>query len=356
MVNLDAWLLPLARLLPPETAHDMAIAALEHGWLPAQSVPAFPSLAVSLWGLNFANPIGLAAGFDKNARAVNGLLAQGFGFIEVGTVTPRPQPGNPKPRLFRLAEDKAIINRLGFNNEGVTACAERVAQCKRKNGGIVGVNIGRNKDSAEAIADYIQALQGVYSVADYVTVNISSPNTQGLRQLQERQALGELLDAVLQTRRMLIERTSRHVPLLVKIAPDMNRDQLTDAAEVIQQRGIDGVIVSNTTISRPETLRSAYQIEQGGLSGAPLFALSTRTLADFYKLTHGRIPLIGVGGISTPEEAYMKILHGASLIQLYTAFIYQGFGLVKRLAKGLSAQLTRDGFTSISQAVGAAIK
>jgi dihydroorotate dehydrogenase len=342
------FLRPLLFMLPPERAHAAALCALRSGLLPAQRGVEDPRLRVTLWGLEFPNPIGLAAGFDKNAVAADALLAQGFGFVETGTVTPLPQAGNARPRMFRLAEDAAVINRLGFNNGGAEAYARNLA--RRGHAGIVGANIGKNRDSADAVADYALMARRVAPLADYITVNVSSPNTQGLRDLQHKEALRALLGAVLQARDE--GAGGRRVPLLLKIAPDLDEGACEDIAQVALDADIDGLIVSNTTVSRPESLRGAHRAQGGGLSGAPLMAPSTAVLARMHTLTQGRLPLIGVGGVGSAEDAYAKIRAGASLVQLYTALVYQGFGLVPCVQRGLAALLARDGFSSVADAVG----
>ncbi len=337
---------PLLFTLPAETAHHCAIAALKSRLLPAQKFQPEPMLAQDLWGLHFPHPIGLAAGFDKNAEALHGLARQGFGFVEAGTVTPRAQPGNARPRLFRLEEDRAVINRFGFNNEGLAPFVARLQQ--RPAGLVLGANIGKNKDSMDAAEDYQIALKAVAPHADYITVNISSPNTQGLRDLQQADALQALLRAVIETRNAL----PRRVPLLVKIAPDLSPDALAALVETALAEGVDGLIVSNTTLARPETLRNRWKAESGGLSGAPLFEASTAILRETARLTAGSIPLIGVGGVSNAGQAYAKIRAGASLVQIYSALVYKGFGLARRIAEELPALLKRDGFGSIQEAVG----
>lgn len=342
---------PFIHSLPPETAHHLGLSLLERGMWPQPAVHPSPLLETRAFGLTFGCPLGLAAGFDKNGVAINTLLSLGFGFVEAGTVTPMPQPGNPKPRIFRLKEDEALINRLGFNNEGLDTLVSRLKQ--RKNaGGILGINIGKNKTSTDAITDYITGLQTVYPYADYITVNISSPNTQGLRDLQQRDALIQLLSALRQTRHDCLQIQKRHVPILLKIAPDLDQQGIEDVVMTVLEHEIDGLIVSNTTIARPDSLRSADRNEQGGLSGKPLMVPSTECLKECYRLTKGRLPIVGVGGIASAEDAYAKIRAGATLVQLYTAIVYQGFGVVMDIRKGLETLLKRDGFTSVAQAVG----
>jgi len=339
---------PLLRLLDAETAHRLAIKALASGLMPAPAGFEDPILGQTLWGREFPNPVGLAAGFDKNAEVAGALLGQGFGYIEVGTVTPRPQPGNPRPRLFRLIEDGAVINRMGFNNDGLDAVAGRLSD---RSGGIIGVNLGKNKDSEDAAADYAQGVRAMAPLSDYLVVNVSSPNTPGLRALQGREPLRELLLSALEARDETV--TDNPPPLLLKIAPDLTEEDKADIAGVALECGIDGLIATNTTIERPAGLAGGE--EPGGLSGKPLFEPSTRVLADMYRLTGGKLPLIGVGGISSGDDAYAKIRAGASLVQLYTALVYQGPGLVNRIKKRLVALLRADGFKNIKEAVGADI-
>jgi dihydroorotate dehydrogenase len=337
----------LLRLLPPETAHRLSLRLL--AWAPRALVgtsrPDDPILASRAFGLDFPNPVGLAAGYDKNAEAFGPAMRLGFGFVEIGSVTPRPQAGNPQPRLFRLTEDRAVINRMGFNNDGLAAVAARLA--RRKAGGIIGANLGKNKDSADAAADYAAGVRALGPHADYLVINVSSPNTPGLRALQGRKPLAALIAAVREAR------GAARPPLLLKIAPDLTEADKQDIAEVALASGLDGLIVSNTTIARPADLRGAAKAETGGLSGRPLFAPSTAVLSDMYRLTGGKLPLIGVGGIGSAADAYAKIRAGASLLQIYTALVYEGPGLVERIKQGLAAKLRADGFTSIAQAVGA---
>ncbi len=341
-------LLAALRRLDPERAHRLTIRALRARLGPVVRRPDPPTLAIRLWGLDFSNPIGLAAGFDKNAEVVEPMLRLGFGFVEVGTVTPRPQRGNPRPRLFRLREDGAVINRLGFNNAGLEAAARRLA---RSRSGIVGVNIGCNRDSADAVADYTLCAQRLAPLADYLVINVSSPNTPGLRALQSRERLAALVAAVRAAATASCH--GRPPPLLVKIAPDLAESDRRDIAGLALDGGIDGLVVSNTTVARPSGLKSVYRNEKGGLSGRPLFAPSTALLAEMYLRTEGRIPLVGVGGVASGADAYAKIRAGASLVQLYTALVYEGPGLVRRIKEGLVRRLAEDGFASLSEAVGA---
>ncbi len=342
---------PLLYRLSPETAHKLAVAALSARLLPPARVRRHVSLEVRALGKIFPSPIGLAAGFDKNAAAPDALLAQGFGFVETGTVTPKPQGGNPRPRIFRLVEDEAVINRLGFNNGGLDRFTANLAR-RNRNSGIVGANIGKNKDSGSAAHDYVQGLKSVYPYADYITVNISSPNTPGLRALQKKEALAELLQAICIARDACAREHRHRVPLLLKVAPDLGVQEMEDIAAVALDLALDGLIVSNTTIARPDSLRSEHRAETGGLSGRPLFAPSTEVLKQFYRLTGGKLLLVGAGGIASAEDAYAKIRAGATLVQLYTALVYQGFGLVTEIENGLAELLERDGFSHIGEAVG----
>ncbi|MGE5504237.1 MAG: quinone-dependent dihydroorotate dehydrogenase [Actinomycetota bacterium] len=341
---------PLVRLLDPETAHGLTVRLLKTGLVPGQARVDHPALAVRLWGLDFPNPVGLAAGFDKNAEVPDAMLGLGFGFVEIGSVTPRPQPGNPKPRMFRLTEDRAVINRMGFNNEGLDAVAARLAA--RPRAGIVGANLGKNKDTEDAAADYEKGAARLAPLADYIVINVSSPNTPGLRALQGRDQLEGLVG---RTRAALdgAVASGRRPPLLLKIAPDLAWEDLADIAAVAMAGALDGLIVSNTTIARPESLRSGHKSETGGLSGAPLFDASTAVLRRMYELTEARLPIVGVGGVASASEAYAKIRAGASLVQLYSALVYEGPGLVARINRGLVELMARDGFTSVAQAVGA---
>ena len=337
---------PLLHCMDAETAHGLTIKALKTGLAGNAEINSPSNLATSCFGLNFQNPLGLAAGFDKNAEVPDAMLAMGFGFVEVGTVTPRQQEGNPRPRLFRLSEDRAVINRLGFNNEGHAAVLERLHRRKHRPG-IVGVNIGTNKDSTDRISDYVAGINAFSDVASYFTVNISSPNTPGLRDLQSAAELPALLKRLNEAR----QTQQRKVPMLLKIAPDLEADEMQAIAECCLNSAIDGVIISNTTVSRP-MLYAQHAKEKGGLSGAPLFDLSTQQLARFYLLTKGKIPLVGVGGIANAEHAWSKICAGASLLQLYSALVFQGPELVQEILSGLSRKLAVKNFAALSEAVG----
>jgi dihydroorotate dehydrogenase len=337
------------RLLPAEEAHRAALWLLRHGVAPrAQSADA-ASLGCRIFGLDFPNPVGLAAGFDKNAEAFAPALDLGFGFVEVGAVTPRPQRGNPKPRLFRLAEDLALINRLGFNNEGLAAVESRL-KARARGQGIVGVNLGKNKDSADATSDYRVGTRALAPLADFLVVNVSSPNTPGLRALQKKSELTSLLAAVEEARAGAV---SPPPPLLLKIAPDLSAADLADIADVALARKLDGLVCGNSTLSRPAGLHSRNRDQAGGLSGPPLFPLALRLVRDMHRATQGRIPIVGVGGISSGTDAYAMIRAGASLVELYTALVYEGPGLVQRIKSELAALLARDGFAHVMDAVGA---
>jgi dihydroorotate dehydrogenase len=327
--------------LDAERAHRLTIAALKR--MPGGAVEPDSMLSSRVAGLDFPNPVGLAAGFDKDAEVFAQALGLGFGFAEVGTLTPLPQTGNSKPRLFRLVEDRAVINRMGFNNGGLEAARRRLA--KRQRGGVVGVNIGANKDSADRIGDYAVGVRAMAPVADYLTVNISSPNTPGLRGLQDKGALDELLSAVVDAR------SGAKPPVFLKLAPDLEPGEINDIAKVAIARGIDALILSNTTVSRP-SLRSRHASESGGLSGAPLKPLALATLRDFRSASGGEIPLIAAGGIGSGADAYARIRAGASLVQLYSALVFEGPGLARSICRELKQLLAGDGFANVAQAVG----
>ncbi|MDX5383515.1 MAG: quinone-dependent dihydroorotate dehydrogenase [Rhodobacterales bacterium] len=345
MSVLESLGLAALRRIDPETAHGLAIRALKTGLVPLPGPVTSDRLKTTLAGLDLPNPVGLAAGFDKNGDVLGQLSRAGFGFVEVGATTPRPQPGNPRPRLFRLTEDRAAINRFGFNNQGMEAMAEKLAQ--RPKDAVIGLNLGANKDSADRAEDFARVLAHCGRHLDFATVNVSSPNTEKLRDLQGAAALSALLAGVMEARAWL----PRPIPVFLKIAPDLTAAELSEIADVARQSGVDAIIATNTTLDR-DGLRSAHRDEKGGLSGAPLFEKSTRVLAQLSQLTEGRIPLIGVGGISTPEQAYQKIRAGASAVQLYTALVYHGLSLVPQIARGLDTLLARDGFATMADAVG----
>ncbi|KAM8945967.1 dihydroorotate dehydrogenase (quinone), mitochondrial [Pelodytes ibericus] len=347
----------LQRLVPPELAHTLSVRLVALGLLPRIKNHDSEELEVLVLGHRFRNPVGVAAGFDKHGEAVDGLFKMGFGFVEIGSVTPNPQEGNPAPRVFRLPEDQAIINRYGFNSHGVDAVRQRLQKRREKQtlltaGGMpLGINLGKNKTSEDAAADYTRGVQELGPLADYLVINVSSPNTPGLRELQGREQLRHLLAKVVKARNSL---QSNHRPaLLVKIAPDLSKTDKEDIATVLTELGIDGLIVSNTTISRPPTLQDPQSCEAGGLSGAPLRDMATETVREMYSLTAGKIPIIGVGGVSSGLDALEKIRAGASLVQLYTALTYQGPPIVGRVRRELKILLLEQGFSSVSEAVGA---
>lgn len=341
---------PFVRLLDPETAHGLAVRALEWGIAPRPAPVDDPVLHTSLWGLDFPNPVGLAAGFDKDSRVYAQMLAQGFGFVEVGSITPQPQPGNPKPRLFRLESDGAVVNRMGFNSEGHAPSMARL-QGRDRGQGIVGVNLGKNKLTEDAAADYEIGARNFGPLADFMVINVSSPNTPGLRALQGPDVLRELLR---RTQAALSDacQGAAKPPLLLKIAPDLTDEDKADIADVALEVGIEGLIVTNTTIERPASLTSPHRGEGGGLSGRPLFAPSTQVLREIYQATQGKLPLVGVGGIEDGRGAYEKILAGASLVELYSAMVYQGPGLAARVSLELAELLKADGYACVSDAVG----
>jgi dihydroorotate dehydrogenase len=346
---LEAWVRPLLRLLDPEDAHRLAIQALK---LPPhlKLVRNDRRLAVRAFGLNFPNPIGMAAGFDKNAEVPDALLKLGFGFVEIGTVTPQPQLGNPRPRVIRLSADEGVINRLGFNSDGAAAVLRRLA-ARANEGGIVGVNVGANKDAADRIADYVHMIETFAPVASYFTVNISSPNTPGLRELQQGKMFDDLLARVMDARARM-SRAAGTTPVLIKIAPDLTLSELDDIVGGARRHKVDGMIVSNTTISRPPSLRDPAALEPGGLSGRPLFALSTRMLAETYVRVEDAFPLIGAGGIDSGAAALAKIRAGASLVQLYSALVYRGLRLINFIKADIIAELERGHHAGIDELVG----
>ena len=347
----DALTLPLLRRIEAEEAHRLAISALKL-LPPVRHRADDPRLATRAFGLNFPNPVGMAAGFDKNAEVPDALLRLGFGFVEIGSVTPLPQAGNPRPRLFRLVPDQGVINRLGFNNDGAEAVLRRLA-ARVGHGGLVGVNLGANKDSSDRTLDYVRLIEMFAPVASYFTINISSPNTPGLRNLQHASALDDLLARVIDAR----ERSRKQAgdcPVLLKIAPDLSLNELDDAVHIARERRVDGMIVGNTTLMRPPSLRDVrVAVEQGGLSGRPLFRLATRMLAETYVRAENAFPLIGVGGIDSGGAALTKIRAGATLVQLYSALVFRGAGLVADIKRDLVSTLERTKRASLSEIVGA---
>ncbi len=344
--------------LSPETAHNLTIWALKNNMVPSQDIYNSKFLKTNVFGLNFKNPVGLAAGFDKNADCIYGLKDQNFGFVEVGTSTPVPQDGNPKPRIFRITDHEAVVNRLGFNNKGIEIFSQKLRQWKydstTQKSMIVGANVGKNKNSPNDSSDYLTAIKQIYNLCDYITVNISSPNTPGLRELQSKEHFDALIFDVVNEKKLLSKKYKIKVPILVKISPDENNETLQNIAEIVLKHKIDGVIVSNTSVTADMFNDEGFAEKkpEGGLSGKPIFDISTETLKKFYIYTKGKIPLIGVGGISNAEDAYKKIRNGASLVQAYTGFIYNGFGMVNEINKGLVKLLKKDKYKNISEAIG----
>jgi dihydroorotate dehydrogenase len=345
---------PLLHRLDPEEAHHLTLRALRLGLVRGAPQPDDPILKTRVFGLDFPSPIGLAAGFDKDAEVVDAMLSLGFGFVEAGTVTPQAQPGNPKPRLFRLDDDKAVINRFGFNSQGLAPFKERLRR-RRQAGlaGIVGANVGKNRDAVDAAADYARGIEELAAVADYLVINVSSPNTPGLRALQKRDELAALMGRAMAARARAVAGDHTPPPLLAKIAPDLSDAEIGDIAEAAVASGIDGLILGNTTVERPADLRSAHRQEGGGLSGRPLKARARACVAAMHRVTGGRLPIIGCGGVESGDDAYALIRAGAALVQLYSALVFQGPGLVGQIKRGLTARLRADGFASVAQAVGA---
>ncbi len=337
--------LTLLNRLDPEFAHGLALRGLHTPFAPLPGPVTSPRLKTTLAGIEMPNPIGVAAGFDKNATALAPLMQAGFGFLEVGAATPKPQPGNPRPRLFRLRKDRAAINRFGFNNGGIEVIADRLAD--RPEGIPVGLNIGANKDSADRSRDFAEVMKVARTLVDFATVNVSSPNTEKLRDLQGAEALGVLLAGVMAE--------AGKVPVFLKIAPDLSDEEIAEVAGVAVEAGVAGIIATNTTLSR-EGLTGRHRDEAGGLSGRPLFVPSTRVLARLYKETGGALPLIGVGGVASAADAYAKIRAGASAVQLYTAMVFYGLSLAHRIARGVDEMLGRDGFSSVADAVGSGVE
>ncbi len=354
-MNAYTFILPALRFLPPESAHKIAIKALSLGLGPKDRTPDDPSLATSLWGLNFPNPVGLSAGFDKGAEVPNRMLAAGFGFVEAGTVTPLPQKGNPKPRMFRLNKDLAAINRLGFNSTGLTPYVHRISR-RYKGAGVLGANVGKNKATIDGAGDYEIGIEAVAKYVDYLVINISSPNTPGLRAMQKRENLIQLIQRAKGARARASSDGNHCPPLIVKIAPDLSEEERADVASVITKHEIDGLTVANTTVARPKGLQEAKAKEEGGLSGAPLFPMAIKIVEDMYKRTGGKVPIIGSGGIASGEDAYAMIRAGASLVQLYTALVFGGLSLIPQIKHDLAALLAKDGFKSVNDAVGTNVR
>lgn len=342
---------PLIRCVQPETAHHMALGALKRSMVSGAPYDD-PVLETTVFGRAFKNPVGLAAGFDKDADVPMQALRLGFGFVEIGSVTPKPQPGNPLPRLFRLDRDAAVINRMGFNSKGADYAAKRLSQLPlSRTSGVIGVNLGKNKESDDAAADYVTGIEKLARFADYIVVNVSSPNTPGLRALQDKAELATLIDKVRDALNKAID--GETPPLLVKVAPDLTDDDIADIADIANGGAVDGLIATNTTIERPSSLQDLQKEETGGLSGKPLLEPSTKVLADFYKATDGKVPLIGVGGILSGDDAYKKIRAGAALVQLYSGMVFEGPSMPGRICRDLADLLKRDGFEHVADAVGA---
>lgn len=349
------WSQRLLHRLDPEAAHLVALSALKLGVAPMPRPFEDPILATRVWQLDFASPIGLAAGFDKDAEVIDPMLRAGFGFVEAGSVTPKPQPGNPRPRVYRLTEDRAVINRFGFNSRGIDAYVERLRARRGRAGiarGVVGANVGKNKETVDGAADYVIGIRAVAGLADYLVCNISSPNTPGLRGMQARAPIEDLLARVIEARRKATPAGLRPPPLLAKVGPDLDAQQVQDIAEVALATGVDGLVIGNTTIERPSGLVSRDAAQDGGLSGAPLLTRANACLADFARATGGRLPIIGCGGVSSGADAYAKIRAGASLVQLYSALVFHGLPRVNQIKRELAALLRRDGFAGVGEAVG----
>jgi dihydroorotate dehydrogenase len=341
---------PLLYALDPEQAHELTLKSLEAGIYPRPASSDDPSLSVGVWGLNLPNPLGVAPGFDKDARVPDAILGMGFGYAEIGTVTPRPQEGNPRPRVFRLLQDRALINRLGFNNSGHAAALERLN--RRQPAGVVGVNVGANKDAADRAADYVAGVRTFYDVASYFAINVSSPNTPGLRDLQAPAALDELVGRVLRARAEMIAAGKSKRPVVVKLAPDIAEDDLEPIVKVLEAHGVDGIAVSNSTLARERLRDTALAKEAGGISGRPLFHRSTVVLARVHGLTGGRIPLVGIGGIDSGQTAIAKLEAGATLLQLYTGLVYEGPGLLGRIKQEVAAYLRSEKLARVGELTG----
>ncbi len=350
-MNFYQFIKPALFCLNPETAHNLSISALKYNLVPKNTIKHYNSLQSRVFDIDFSNPIGLAAGFDKNAAIFNNLNKFGFGFIECGTVTPKPQMGNSKPRLFRLKEDRAIINRMGTNNKGVDNFLKNVKN-KKDPLQILGINIGKNATTKDQIKDYLICLDNLYKFASYITINISSPNTKNLRDIQKAENLEEFLQEINTKKTLLSKKHQCNTPILLKIAPDLSLKEVKEIANITLKNNIDGVIISNTTINDKDLLTSKFKNEAGGLSGKPLLKKSNDILKLFYQITKGKIPIIGVGGVTSAKDVYEKIQLGASLVQLYSSFIYDGFYLVEKIKKELDDLLKRDGFSNIQDAIG----
>lgn len=356
-MNYYSILKPILFLLNPETAHKIAVKAIQLDLAPKPKTKEYFSLKTKVFGIDFSNPIGMAAGFDKNAEIFANLFDYGFGFVESGTVTPIAQIGNPKPRIFRLEEDRAIINRLGFNNQGSKTVLENIIHHQTNLGkkpikGVFGINFGKNKDTKQALDDYLPLIEKFYGLTSYITINISSPNTKNLRNLQKAKELDMFLLAIQKKKQEMEQLKKIKVPILIKIAPDLEESEQEDIGELSLKHQIDGLIISNTTVKRQKNLQSQYRNEIGGLSGKPLFESSNQVLSNIYKLTKGNIPLIGVGGISSAKDVYQKFQCGASLVQIYSGLIYEGFGLIEEIKKQLDEMLKADGLKNISELTG----
>lgn len=348
---------PFLHMLPAEMAHKLTIWSLKYGFGPHQRLSAHSNMRITLWGKNFINPIGLAAGFDKNAETMAACFRMGFGFVEIGTVTPRAQKGNIKPRVFRSVKDQAVVNRMGFCNKGMVSFKKRVSHFvfRKRQHQILGINIGKNKDTQDFAQDYVTLVENLGTLADYIAINISSPNTPGLRDFQEPETLKELVNRVREIREYVIQ-TSQKPPILLKLAPDLDAAQLEAIAQACLEIKIDGVILTNTTIERPAQLDQKLKSEAGGLSGKPLAEKSTQMIFDFYRLTGGEIPIVGVGGITSAEEAWQKICAGASLLQVYSGLVFKGPDMLREIYDGLSEKLDHHGFYALKDAVGSAHK
>ena len=352
MPDIHSLLMPALRLLPSEAAHNITIRALAMGLGPTDKVSDDPVLATEVWGLKFRNPVGLSAGFDKGALVPDAMMRAGFGFAEAGTVTPLPQPGNPKPRMFRLSKDNAAINRLGFNGQGLGPYVKRISQ-RGPGLGPFGANIGKNKVTEDGAADYEIGIEAVAAYADYLVCNISSPNTPGLRAMQGRAIMSDMIERSLRARARAVPEEDKRPPMIIKIAPDLDEAERADIAAVIIETGVDGMIVANTTVLRPSQMTDPQTNEAGGLSGAPLFPIALEIVGEMYKRTEGRVPIIGCGGVASGEDAYRMIRAGASLVQLYTALVFHGPALVPRMKRELADLLKQDGFATVVDAVGA---